>query len=454
MARFLQPPAAKPVTDSQKQIDKRYKGLRLQVFLGVYLGYAAYYLVRKNFTLAMPFIKENYGFSESQLGLALAFNGIGYGISKFLMGGVSDRSDARKFLPLGLILASVATIIAGTALGTANIFMMALLQFLIGWFGGMGWPPCGRVMTHWFSRGERGTKMSIWNTAHNVGGGMVGTIAAFGTTMGISLGLGSLAWRFGSFYLPAAIAILVALIAYLLIRDTPQSCGLPAIEQHRNDYAPDYSEHQETVLSTKDIFFKYVLRNKWLWYIAMANAFVYCVRYGVLDWAPTYLKDVKGYDFKASGVAYSFYEWAAIPGTLFCGWLSDKVFKGRRSMTTIIFMAMVALAVFIYWRNPAGNPLIDNIALIAIGFFIYGPVMLIGVQALDLSPKNAAGASAGLTGFFGYFFGTSLLANFVIGKVIQSYGWDVSFIVLIGCCLMSIVLMLLTHKGERAMVQK
>ena len=143
MARFLQPPAAKPVTDSQKQIDKRYKGLRLQVFLGVYLGYAAYYLVRKNFTLAMPFIKENYGFSESQLGLALAFNGIGYGISKFLMGGVSDRSDARKFLPLGLILASVATIIAGTALGTANIFMMALLQFLIGWFGGMGWPPCG-----------------------------------------------------------------------------------------------------------------------------------------------------------------------------------------------------------------------------------------------------------------------------------------------------------------------
>ena len=56
-------------------------------------------------------------------------------------------------------------------------------------------------------------------------------------------------------------------------------------------------------------------------------------------------------------------------------------------------------------------------SLIAIGFFIYGPVMLIGVQALDLAPKNAAGTAAGLTGFFGYFLGTAILANIVIGSV-------------------------------------
>lgn len=121
---------------------------------------------------------------------------------------------------------------------------------------------------------------------------------------------------------------------------------------------------------------------------------MYLVRYGVLDWAPTYLKDIKGYDIKDVGWAYSAYEWAAIPGTIICGWLSDKVFKGRRAITTMIYMALVAVFIVIYWKNM-DNVLLDNISLIAIGFLIYGPVMLIGVQALDLAPKKAAGTAAG-----------------------------------------------------------
>jgi len=53
-------------------------------------------------------------------------------------------------------------------------------------------------------------------------------------------------------------------------------------------------------------------------------------------------------------------------------------------------MVLVLAAVILYWTNPPGNPMIDNIALILIGFLIYGPVMLIGVHALDLVPKKAA----------------------------------------------------------------
>ena len=155
------------------------------------------------------------------------------------------------------------------------------------------------------------------------------------------------------------------------------------------------------MLTTREIFFKYVLNNKLLWFIAIANAFVYMVRYGCLDWAPTYLRDAQGYDIKQAGWAYFAYEFAAIPGTLICGWLSDKVFHGRRAVPTILFMAIVAVFIFLYWQFSS-NYFIVTMSLIAIGFFIYGPVMLIGVQALDLAPKNAAGTAAGLTGFFGY----------------------------------------------------
>ena len=89
-------------------------------------------------------------------------------------------------------------------------------------------------------------------------------------------------------------------------------------------------------------------------------------------------------------------------------------------------------------------------SLIAIGFFIYGPVMLIGVQALDLAPKNAAGTAAGLTGFFGYFLGTAILANIVIGSVAEAAGWDWTFILLHrGLAFLSIVFMAFTYKGEK-----
>ena len=69
----------------------------------------------------------------------------------------------------------------------------------------------------------------------------------------------------------------------------------------------------------REFFFKYVLNNKMLWFIAIANAFVYMVRYGCLDWAPTYLKEAQGYDIKEAGWAYFAYEFAAIPGPSFAG---------------------------------------------------------------------------------------------------------------------------------------
>ena len=444
MWSFLKPEPHKPLLPKEK-IDPTYKKLRLQVFLGIFIGYAGYYLVRKNFTLAMPYLQE-LGFDKGDLGVALSANAIAYGISKFLMGGVSDRSSARKFLPLGLVLSALVTLFLGTSAGVSSIVVMFITQFLIGWFQGMGWPPSGRVMTHWFSLKERGTKMSIWNVAHNVGGSLVGIMFSV-----VFVWFGS--WQSATFVFPAVVALVVAVIAFILIRDTPQSCGLPPIEEYRNDYPKNYSAKSEEELTAKEIFFKYVLNNKILWYIAIANAFIYLVRYGVLDWAPTYLKDVKGYDSGAVGWIYSAYEIAAIPGTIICGIVSDYVFKGRRAITTMIYMVLVALFVFIYWQTEH-DLVMDSICLIAIGFLIYGPVMLIGVHALDLAPKKAAGTAAGLTGFFGYFFGTALLANIMLGYVVDHLGWDWSFIILLGACALAFIFTAFTVREEQYLVKE
>ncbi len=295
-------------------------------------------------------------------------------------------------------------------------------------------------MVHWFSTKERGTKMSIWNVAHNVGGGLIGPVAILAIAIFSD-------WE-SKLYFPGIVALFVALVAYLMIRDTPQSQGLPPIEEYKNDYPINYSAKNEEELTAKEIFFNYVFNNRMLWYIAIANAFVYLVRYGILDWSPTYLEEAKGFSVKESGWAYFAYEYAGIPGTLLCGWISDKVFKGRRAPATIIYMVLVLLAVIVYWQNPPGNIWVDNAALIAIGFLIYGPVMLIGVQALDLVPKKAAGTAAGLTGLFGYL-GGALFANIAMGFVVDKWSWDGGFIVIVLACVLSIIFTAFTWNREK-----
>ncbi|MBF0443915.1 MAG: MFS transporter, partial [Oligoflexales bacterium] len=216
--------------------------------------------------------------------------------------------------------------------------------------------------------------------------------------------------------------------------ERPDKCENPALDEK---------------LKVREYFFKYVFKNKLLWYLACANAFVYLVRYGVVDWAPTYLSEVKKLSQKDSAVAYFAYEYAGIPGTILCGYLSDKVFKGDRAITNIIYMTGVLAFVLIYWLNPPGSPTVDLIALTGIGFLIYGPVMLIGVQSIDLVPKNAAGTAAGLTGLFGYL-GGAVAANILMGFVVDRFGWDGGFTLLLISSFVSMIFMGLTYKKNKS----
>lgn len=249
--------------------------------------------------------------------------------------------------------------------------------------------------------------------------------------------------------MPSIAAIIVAVICLFLMKDTPQSCGLPSIEEYKNDYPKDYDkQNSEKELSAKEIFMKYIFSNKLLWYIAIANVFVYLIRYGILDWSPTYLKEAKNFDINFSSWAYFLYEYAGIPGTLLCGYMSDKLFKSNRSLTGLFFMALTTIAVIVLWLNPIGNPSIDMACMIIIGFLIYGPVMLIGLHALELAPKKAAGTAAGFTGLFGYL-GGSVAASVLVGVTVDFFGWDGGFFIMVGGCFLAMFFLLITWVGER-----
>ncbi|AGI31328.1 TPA: MFS transporter [Mannheimia haemolytica] len=435
MFSFLKasPPAEQKVEASR--VDAEYRKLRWQVFAGVFIGYAAYYLIRKNFSLAMPYLIDEYGFTKADLGTVGVALSLAYGFSKFIMGNVSDRSNPKYFITIGLLGSAIVSLVFGLVPGVlSSIPIMIILAALNGWFQGMGYPPGAKTMTNWFSTSERGVWWSWWNVSHNLGGGLIGPLAILGLSI---FGV----WQ-SLFYLPALIAIVLAFVMFYLMRDTPESQGLPPIDEYKGEKVVEKVESAHT-LSSKDIFYKYILNNKFLWAIAIANVFVYFIRYGIIDWAPTYLKEVKHFSVDKQSWAYFLYEYAGIFGMLASGYLSDKVFKGHRAPPMLLFLAGVLIAIVVYWKNPAGNPLIDNICLVAIGFLIYGPVMMIGLQAADLVPRVATGTATGLTGLFGYLLG-SASAGYVMGKLVDMFGWDGGFYALILSCFLAFAFIALT----------
>jgi OPA family glycerol-3-phosphate transporter-like MFS transporter len=430
-------PAAHVAPLPLERVDPEYKRLRRRVFAGIFVGYAGYYLVRNNLALAIPdLLAEHPEYSKAELGTALTALSIAYGISKFLMGSVSDRSNPKYFMPLGLLLSSGLMAAFGLYEGLyASLAAIILVMALNGWVQGMGWPPSGKTMVHWFSTKERGSVVSVWNVAHNIGGALVANLALAGVILFQDWG--------AKFYFNALVAALIAVTVFFVLEDTPQSRGLPPVEKYKDDFPPGYSEAHEETLPFREIFLKYVLPNKFLWAIAVANAFCYFVRYGVVNWIPTYLETAKGFSFHESSTAWALYEYAAIPGTILCGWLSDRWFRGRRAPMTMIFMALTLVAVVVYWMNLRGPIWIDYAALFAIGFLVYGPIMMIGLHSLDLVPKKAAGTAAGLTGLFGYVFG-SAIAGTGVGWIADRWDWTGVFITMVACCVLAIAFVSLT----------
>lgn len=474
---FFNPPAEKPLVPKEK-IDAEYKKMRIKVFLGAFLGYAAYYLVRKNLALAIPGMIQpieqgGLGYTKLQLGIGLSAIAFAYAFSKFIMGALSDRSDARKFLVIGLILSSVLMMSVGLfPFATSSVAVIFIFMLMIGWLSGMGWPPCGRVMVHWFSHNERSFKMSIWNTSHTFGSGLLGNLAAIGTVVMagffvVDLGGGTMvdqSWR-AVFVFPAIVALVVALFCWWALRDTPQSCGLPPVAQWRNDTTVSKSMSSDKKIPMSELFVKYIFKNKILWLIAFANIFVYLVRYGIGDWSPTYCQEAGLLTSDQSKLAFSLHNYAGVPGTILCGLLSSKLFKGRCAPANVIYMTLVLLSVIIYWQAAPIAAAISNAfsfdlvatrvvvvysSLISVGFFIYGPVALIGVQAVNLVPKNAAGTAAGFVGLFGYLFGDAVLSKILVGAVASSsYGWNGTFWIFMAASVLAIIFSATTWKRER-----
>lgn len=421
------------VTDPA-EIDRLYRYWRVRVMYSMTTGYALYYFVRKNLSMAAKPIVDEFGFTNTQWGLLLSAATIVYAISKFLSGIIGDRANPRWLMAGGLMLSALANVWFGfgTALGT-----LVVVWALNNLFQGAGSPPCFRLLTHWFSPREIGRAWGVWNASHQVGGAVIAVWAGWLIT--------HYGWR-AAFWAPAALCAVGSLWLLNRLTDSPEAMGLPPIEVHSGEPALPATA-READGSFWGIFRTHILANKWVWIVSVANFFVYVVRIGVLDWAPKYLVEAKGFKLTDAGVSLSVFEVAGIFGAYAAGWASDRL-GGRRGPVSVVFMVLLVGALAALLFVPSGQRLMMAVVFAAIGFLVYGPQMLVAVAAADFATKVAASSAVGLTGLFGYFGAT--LCGIGTGWLVDHYGWNGALWFYGGSAVIGMLLLATTWRQRRS----
>lgn len=442
---FKAGPAANKVP--AEKVQETYGRYRIQALLSVFLGYLAYYIVRNNFTLSTPYLKEHLDLSATQIGLLSSCMLIAYGISKGIMSSLADKASPKVFMACGLILCAIVNVGLGFSTG---FWIFAALVVFNGLFQGMGVGPSFITIANWFPRKERGRVGAFWNISHNVGGGIVAPIV--GAAFAI---LGSEHWQSASYIVPAGVAVLFAFIVLMLGKGSPRQEGLPALEQMMPEEKivlnARHAVQAPENMSAFQIFCTYVLRNKNAWYVSLVDVFVYMVRFGMISWLPIYLLTVKHFSKEEMSVAFLFFEWAAIPSTLLAGWLTDKLFKGRRMPLAMICMALIFVCLIGYWKSE--SLLMVTIFAAIVGCLIYVPQFLASVQTMEIVPSFAVGSAVGLRGFMSYIFGASLGTS-LFGVMVDKMGWHGGFYLLMGGIVCCILFCYLSHRGALELEQQ
>ncbi|WP_432720784.1 MFS transporter [Jeongeupia wiesaeckerbachi] len=403
MLSFFKTRPDQPALDRPpEEVRSIYKKMQWQVFLGLVFGYAMFYVVRLVLGVVKKPMLDAGVVTVEELGLMGSAFFFTYAFGKFSNGFLSDYAHIGRFMSVSLALSSICAIIMG--MNVAGMFFV-ICWAVNGWFQSVGSAPSCVSIFQWFSPTQRGSRYSIWGSSRSLGEAitwiMTSSLVAF------------LGWKAG--FIGAGIASLAAALGmYFLLKDRPQTYGLPDPASAFGEEAEVKKQNDPKETRRAQLF---ILTQKTVWLIAFACAAMYVTRYAITSWAVLFMQEVKGYSLLDAGFAMTAYPTAGMVGAILSGLVSDKIFKGNRHIPTLLYglVNLAGLALMFWGPN---NRIVDAVALSMVGFAIGGLVVfLAGLTACDLMPKNAVGAVKGFIGLCSYL--ASSMQEYVSSKLIR-----------------------------------
>ena len=412
----------------QASTEERYRYWRKRVLISVWISYAMFYMGRVNMSIAIPGIMDDFGYTKTVMGGILTALFGAYALGQFVNGQLGDKFGGRIMIFLGLILSAVFNLLFGFS---SILTIMVIVWALNGYVQSMGWAPSVKTIANWFPRRVRGRIGGILGSSYQLGNAFSWALAGFLA--------GHLGWRW-LFWVPSMILVAAAIHWYFRGRNAPEVVGLPSLEEEEQGNA------REEVLPDHHLGFGYtlkkVLSSPHIWYMAFGLFFLNIVRYGFMDWAPTYMFEVQ----KAS-ISVAAYKAMAIPlagslGAIFAGWLSDKVFHLRRAPASAIMLLALGFFTWLFPQISGANWVASLATLIMIGFLTYGPhVAIVTYTPMDFGTRKAAASAAGFIDGMGYI--GAALTGVLSGFLADHFGWSAAFYLWMAGAFGAAILMLL-----------
>ena len=402
------------------EVETRYRQLRSRTFWGATIAYSLYYVCRLAFSIVKQPIIDGGILNATQLGVIGSAFLLVYAAGKFVNSFFADYCNIRRFMALGLLISSGINLIlallgymdmAFSLPGFVIMIAFSLLWGLNGLGQSMGAAPGVISLSRWFPLRERGTWYSIFSASPYLGEALAFVLLGF-----VAKHLG---WQ-SCFLMASICGFAGALVALSFISDTPESRGLPPIDRLASEEVQP-EDRLPTISLQKRVF-----RNPGIWIIALSSAFIYVTRYAVSGWGVLFLQKAKGFPLEGATSVTAVYAVSGIAGTVIAGWLSDRVFKGRRIIPVAIsgLLSLLSLSAFLLLDGDY----FLNMFLIALFSLSAGVLYCIvaGIIALDIVPRKATGAAVGIIGIVCYVAASlqDLLSGYLIDNFIVDGQYD------------------------------
>jgi MFS transporter, OPA family, sugar phosphate sensor protein UhpC len=382
--------ADQPLLQDKELIDRLYRKKRFSLMMSITLGYAFYYTCRLGLSIVKKPLIDGNIFTPDDLGVIGSATFYGYALGKLINGFLTDHTNIKRFLPVGLLVSAVINMTMGFS---PYLWLWVFLWGLNGWFQGFGAPASIVGLANWFSNNERGRYYGIWNASHSIGETLTFVIVAALVS--------AWSWHAG-FIVPGIFCILVAVILFFTLQDRPQTYGLPSVAEWRNDHVPSTLAHEKSGDSVAKLQLS-ILKMPAIWAVGCASACMYVSRYAINSWGVLYLQEARGFSLVEAGSIMGVNTVAGIFGCIAFGFISDKLFQARRPPVNIIYGVLEVLALITIFYAPWKNTLLLTAAFAVYGFTLSGLMASLGgLFAVDIAPKRITGAAMGFVGIFSY----------------------------------------------------
>lgn len=418
------------VRASQEQAAGKKTWFRWVVLLMIFIVYMIAGADRANIGVVIPYIKKDFGLSNTDIGAMASLFYIGYALIQIPSGYLYSKFGVRGLFSVAMLLTSAATYYIGTA---SSALGLKAGRVLLGVAEGPIPIAMLTTINRWFPPQEKGIATGVYMSSIKFAPAVVPPLCA--------LIISTLGWR-DVFYIFAIPGFIITAIWWWVVKDKPEESKWVSPQELAYIQSGKAAETRQGAPGKKRVSLGWidkVIRTKkpdmldtskkvftsWdIWACSFGYFFMVGIVYAIMTWVPTYLVTVKKYTIMKMGFVAAAPWIGAIIGNLVGGYLSDKVFEKRRKPMMLVTALATTCMMYALISTP-NDPFLLGLVLMLAGILLNLGYSAFLAYPMGIATKEQCPLATSVVNFWGSLGGA--FTPYVVGVILDKYNWDIVF---------------------------